>query len=55
MREYQTAILKLSGRARDDEDALTDVLNERERAGWHFAHTSPLGATRLLIVFWREA
>jgi len=55
MREYQTAIVKLSGRARDDEDALTDLLNERERTGWHLQHTSPIGGSRLLVVFWREA
>lgn len=55
MREYQTAIVKLSGRARDDEDMLTDLLNERERTGWHLERTNPLGSARVLIVFWREA
>ena len=55
MREYQTAIVRLSGRARDDEEMLTDLFNERERTGWHLDRTSPLGASRVLVVFWREA
>lgn len=55
MRQYQTAILRLSGRSRHDEEALTDLLNERERTGWHFQQATTLGASRLLVVFWRDA
>ena len=34
MKEYQAVMLRLSRHARDDEDALTDLLNERSRGGW---------------------
>ncbi len=34
MNEYQAVILKLSLRTQEDEDALTDLLNERSRGGW---------------------
>ena len=34
MKEYQAVILRLTRRTRDDEDALTDLLNERSRGGW---------------------
>ena len=34
MKEYQAVILKLSLRTQEDEDALTDLLNERSRGGW---------------------
>ncbi|MGI9077319.1 MAG: hypothetical protein ACR2G6_08320 [Gemmatimonadaceae bacterium] len=34
MNEYQAVILKLSSRTQEDEDALTDLLNERSRGGW---------------------
>lgn len=55
MRQYQSAILRLTGRSRQDEEALTDLLNERERTGWHFQHATALGSSRLLVVFWRDA
>ena len=54
MKEYQAVILKLSRRAHDDEDALTDLLNERSRGGW-----VPVMMTqddhRLTIIFGRAA
>jgi hypothetical protein len=34
MKEYQAVIHRLTRRAREDEDALTDLLNERIRGGW---------------------
>jgi hypothetical protein len=34
MKEYQAVMLRLTRHARDDEDALTDLLNERSRGGW---------------------
>jgi hypothetical protein len=39
---------------RDDEDALTDLLNERSRGGWEPALMSQ-DATRLTIVFQRPS
>lgn len=55
MREYQVVIAKLQNRVREDEDALTDLLNERARAGWTYESAVPLSAQRLLLVFGREA
>src|SRR5678809_1471031 len=34
MKEYQAVILRLTRHTHDDEDALTDLLNERSRGGW---------------------
>lgn len=34
MKEYQAVVHRLSRRTRDDEEALTDLLNERSRGGW---------------------
>jgi len=45
-------VLKLSRRAHDDEDALTDLLNERSRGGWEPALLSQDGA-RMTVVFQR--
>jgi hypothetical protein len=54
MKEYQAVIHRLTRHQREDEDALTDLLNERSRGGW-----SPVMMTqdgqRLTIVFSREA
>lgn len=55
MRQYQAVILKLQSRTRDDEEALTDLLNERARTGWHYASVTALGTQKLLVVFTREA
>ena len=56
MREYQSVILKLKGRSREDEELLTDLLNERSRAGWELDRLEPLGrgTARLLVVFRRD-
>lgn len=53
MKEYQAVILKLTQRTREDEDALTDLLNERSRGGWEPAMMSQ-DDQRLTIVFSRR-
>jgi hypothetical protein len=53
MKEYQAVILKLTQRTREDEDALTDLLNERSRGGWEPAMMSQ-GDQRLTVVFSRR-
>lgn len=54
VKEYQAVILRQSRHQREDEDALTDLLNERSRGGW-----SPVlmtqDAQRLTVVFARDA
>jgi hypothetical protein len=54
MKEYQAVIHRLTRRTRDDEDALTDLFNERSRGGWE-----PVMMTqndlRLTIIFQRAA
>ncbi|MDH3495284.1 MAG: DUF4177 domain-containing protein [Gemmatimonadota bacterium] len=55
MRQYEVVIVRLAGRSRSDEEGLTDLLNERARAGWHFHSTTPLSTTRVLAVFYRDA
>ena len=54
MKEYQAVVLRLTRHARDDEDALTDLLNERSRGGWEPALLSQDGA-RLTIIFQRPS
>ena len=54
MKEYQAVVLKLSRRAHDDEDALTDLLNERSRGGWEPALLAQDGA-RMTVVFQRAS
>ena len=54
MREYQAVVLRLTRRLHDDEDALTDLLNERSRGGWEPTMMAHDGQ-RLTIVFHREA
>jgi hypothetical protein len=53
MKEYQAVILRLTRHTRDDEDALTDLLNERSRSGWAPALMTQDGA-RLTLVFSRQ-
>jgi hypothetical protein len=52
MKEYQAVILRLSRHTRDDEDALTDLLNERSRGGWEPAILAQDGQ-RVTVVFSR--
>lgn len=47
-------MLRLSRRVHDDEDTLTDLLNERSRGGWQPALLSQEGQ-RLTIVFQRDS
>jgi hypothetical protein len=54
MKEYQAVILRLARNVRDDEDALTDLLNERSRAGWEPAMMTQDDA-RVTVVFQRRA
>jgi hypothetical protein len=54
MKEYQAVILRIADRARDDEDALTDLLNERSRAGWEPAMLTQ-DNQRITVVFQRRA
>ena len=54
MHEYQAVILKLHCRRREDEEGITDVLNERARMGWTLHRTTSIRDGRLLLVFTRE-
>jgi hypothetical protein len=53
MTEYQAVILRTTRHPRDDEEALTDLLNERSRAGWRLDHLAA-SAERLTVVFARD-
>lgn len=53
MKEYQAVVVRLTRHLRDDEDALTDLLNERSRGGWAPTMMSQ-DAQRLTVVFERE-
>ena len=55
MTEYQTAIIRLSGNSRADEETLTDDLNERRRGGWTLVQLVALAPRKLLAVFERES
>ena len=39
MKEYQAVVVKLTRHTREDEDTLTDLLNERSRGGWEPAQS----------------
>jgi hypothetical protein len=54
MKEYQAVILRIARHAREDEDALTDLLNERSRAGWEPAMMAQ-DDQRITVVFQRRA
>lgn len=54
MKEYQAVILRQTRHQREDEDALTDLLNERSRGGWTPTMMTQDGL-RLTVVFAREA
>jgi hypothetical protein len=55
MKEFQVVILRLQGKAREDEDAMTDLMNERARTGWIFHSLQPLPDEKVAIVFSRDA
>src|SRR5512133_3558932 len=54
MKEYQAVILRIARNVRDDEDALTDLLNERSRSGWEPAMMSQ-DEQRSTVVLQRQA
>lgn len=54
MKEYQAVVVKLTRHTREDEDTLTDLLNERSRGGWEPALISQ-DEQRLIILFQRSA
>jgi len=53
MKEYQAVIHRLTRHTREDEDALTDLLNERIRGGWEPTMMSQ-DDQRLTIIFRRD-
>ena len=53
MKEYQAVMVRLTRHVRDDEEALTDLLNERSRGGWAPTMITQDG-TRLTVVFERD-
>ncbi len=55
MKQYQAVILRLTGRTADDEELVTDLLNERSRTGWEWVSSTPLSPRKLLLVFARSA
>ena len=54
MKEYQAVIVRQTRHQREDEEALTDLLNERSRGGWTPTLLTQDGL-RLTIVFSRDA
>ncbi len=54
MKEYQAVVLRQTKHAQDDEEALTDLLNERSRGGWAPVMMTQ-GELRVTLVFAREA
>ena len=55
MTQYQSVILRLDGRTREDEEAVNDLLNERARMGWSFHSSTALPRGKLLLVFTRDS
>ena len=53
MKEFQAVILRVTRHTRDDEDALTDLLNERSRGGWVLSMMAQADS-RLTLVFQRD-
>ncbi len=54
MRQYDVVFVRLTSRTRSDEEALTDLLNERSRANWTFHSATAVSGTRLMVVFKRD-
>jgi hypothetical protein len=52
MKEYQAVVVKLTRHTRENEDTLTDLLNERSRGGWEPALMSQ--DERQLVIFFRR-
>ena len=54
MKEYQAVVVKLTRHTREDEDTLTDLLNERSRGGWEPALMAQ-DEQRVTLLFQRDA
>ena len=54
MKQYQVVIVRLTGKGRNDEDSLTDLLNERTRMGWDYHTMTQLDSERVSVVFTRD-
>ena len=54
MKEYQAVVVKLTRHTREDDDTLTDLLNERSRGGWEPALMSQ-DEQRVTLLFQRDA
>ncbi|MGI8508773.1 MAG: hypothetical protein ACR2MQ_05565 [Gemmatimonadaceae bacterium] len=54
MKEYQAVVVKLTRHTRENEDTLTDLLNERSRRGWEPSLISQ-SDERLVLIFHRSA
>ena len=54
MKEYQAVVVKLTRHTRENEDTLTDLLNERSRGGWEPALISQ-DDERLVQIIHRSA
>jgi hypothetical protein len=54
MTEYQAVMLRTTRHPREDEEMLTDLLNERSRSGWRLERLAH-GEDRLTVVFSRES
>ena len=55
MTEYQAVIVRLQGKSREDEEMITDLLNERARGGWTYHSLELLPNQKALVVFTRQA
>lgn len=55
MKQYQVAIVRLQYKSREDEETLTDLLNERARMGWEYSSLTELNGGRVAVIFRREA
>lgn len=53
MKEYQTVIVRLTRHIREDEEALTDLMNERSRGAWRPSMLSQDG-DRMTVIFERD-
>ncbi len=54
MKEYQAVVVKLTRHTRENEDTLTDLLNERSRGGWEPTLMNQRGE-QLVLIFCRSA
>lgn len=54
MKQYQVVIVRMSGKGREDEDSLTDLLNERTRMGWSYENMTQLESDRVAVIFERD-